>query len=108
MKLISKLYGIFKEPSSFEKDHYSWLTNQIGHISFSFTICYLFNIWIPILLFWIFWEIKHLIESKDWKDFFEDLFFELSGVFIFIYGDLPLILSIVILILLLCIRVNKN
>lgn len=107
MDFLKKFFNMFKTGDSFENDPYGWVTNQIGHISLSFVLCYFTGLWQLILAAWIVWEINHFLQSKDWKDLFEDLFFELSGVFIYLYGDVPLIFSIVILILLLCLRVSK-
>lgn len=101
--MLNKLKKFFKlfEPDSFEDNAYFWLVNQVGHIALSFTLCHIFNIWIPFLIFWVVWEIRHYIISKNLKDLIEDLTFELSGIFIFIYGDIPLYISISILLMLL-------
>lgn len=108
MNFIKKLYHQFSVSDSFESDPYAWITNQISHISFSFVICYLTGMWHVIGLLWIYWELKHYKESKDKKDLIEDLFFELSGVFIFLFGDIPLIISVLVLIVLFSTRVYKN
>lgn len=108
MNFISKIYHEFSESDSFDKSPYSWLTNQIGHISFSFVLCYFTGWWILISLLWFLWEVKHYLESKDFKDFVEDLFFELSGPMIFLFGDKGLILSIFVLIVLFSLRVYKK
>lgn len=96
MTFIQKILFFFA-PSDFSDDPYGWLTNQISHTAASFTIFYSFyhllNIFtnpsliklsIPFFIFWLVWESYHLIKSKDINDFFQDLFFELSGILIFI------------------------
>lgn len=96
MSLIKNIIRFFS-PQAFKNDPYGWLTNQIGHIAGSAWITYvvflslnsLTNLpetsckWIAIGIIgglWIFWEVRHLVLSGDWKDFFEDLTFELTGV----------------------------
>ena len=98
MSLINNIVRFFS-PRAFKNDPYGWLTNQIGHIAGSawatyvvFLLLSLFSNlpektcqWIAIGSIgglWIIWEVRHLIISGNWKDFFEDLAFELTGVFI--------------------------
>lgn len=108
MNLLKKIYQEFSDSNSFSNSPYSWLTNQIGHIAFSFIICYYTGAWFIVSMLWIYWELKHYSKSKDLKDLVEDLFFELSGVFIFLFTDIPLALSIIVLIVLFLVRVYKN
>lgn len=100
MGFVKDLIQYF-EPRAFEGDSYGWLTNQLAHNSgsyilsvFIFSIIYLIDIICSletticsvnlatciVLFFWVFWEIRHFIKSKDKRDFLEDLFFEISGV----------------------------
>lgn len=98
--LQSAWKGVYKffAPNNFRDNPYGWLTNQIGHTSASFVLCYLPIIpwvyngdltWSPIhyiviAVFWLLWETRQLIDSGDREDYFEDLFYELSGVVLFV------------------------
>lgn len=82
LDVFIKFMKLFK-PQSFN-DPYLFLLNQFGHICISFVFCYLTNSPYFVLYFWIFWEVMHLIASKDIVDFFEDLFFEIMGVILFL------------------------
>tara|TARA_R110000850_G_scaffold182309_2_gene307727 strand:- start:113 stop:490 length:378 start_codon:yes stop_codon:yes gene_type:complete len=79
---VINFLGLFK-PSQF-KEGYPWLTQQLGHITISFSFCVLTTTPYLVLLFWAFWEVRHLIKSGNWQDFFEDLLFESLGVVLFI------------------------
>lgn len=105
--IINKILNFFK-PADFKDDIYGWLTNQMGHVSASFTICYLTNHWISFAIFWLIWEIRHFIITKNFRDFIEDLFFELSGVLIFLYQKPPLYLVIGVIILILIEKIYKQ
>ncbi len=103
MSFIKDLFNYFS-PNDFEGDDYGWLTNQLAHniagyilTTFVFSCIYIFNNNTSILntsliigVFWVVWEIRHLVISKNWKDFIEDLFFELSGVtlFYFVFSEI--------------------
>lgn len=103
MNLFKKIFDIFKQPEDFSGDVYGWMTNQIGHVSVSFLICYISGTWIPLLIFWLSWEIWQFIKSREenLQDLIEDLFFEIGGVMIFIYGDIPLYIVIGVFIIML-------
>lgn len=74
----------FFNPDNFNNDPYGHLTNQISHVSASLFVVYWFSgLWPLLAVFWLVWEGLQLSKSKDLKDFLEDLFFELSGIFIF-------------------------
>ncbi|MDW3191092.1 MAG: hypothetical protein R8G66_01970 [Cytophagales bacterium] len=57
---------------------------------------------------WTFWEIRHLVLSGDWKDFFEDLAFELTGVaIVYNYLTAGIIISPILVLSLLLIKYGK-
>tara|TARA_X000001382_G_scaffold58055_1_gene39701 strand:+ start:3719 stop:4051 length:333 start_codon:yes stop_codon:yes gene_type:complete len=78
MGLVKKITDFFY-PRDFKGDPYGWLTNQLSHTFGSLLAC-LFIPWWIVGLFWVIWEIRHLIKTANWKDFYEDLYFELSGL----------------------------
>lgn len=114
MGFITNALTLFK-PDDFKDNNYGWLTNQLAHVKgsyvlsvFVFSICIflspivnfvfktntiadVFNASVGVVVFWLLWESRHLYISKNIKDFFEDLFFELSGVALFylVFSVLP-------------------
>lgn len=93
----------FIAPEEF-KDPYAHMTNQISHISFSlFLTWFISGIFsftvaaVAIVSLWVAWEAYHYYLTKNKVDFIEDLFFELSGVGIFIYPNF-VFMAIVVLI----------
>lgn len=74
-------------PDNFKDDPYAWLTNQISHTAVSFTFAYLTGLVYPTLVFWLVWELRHYLMSNDLADSLEDLFFELSGLLLFVCPD---------------------
>ena len=74
-------------PSNFKEDLYGWITNQISHTAISTLWAYLTGDWKYALIFWIIWETVHVVMSRDVQDFFEDLFFEISGLIIVLYPE---------------------
>ena len=108
MSFIKEVLSFFKS-NSFDNDPYGWLTNQISHTAASFTVMYglgfLFNFKSAALLFglfWLVWEIRHYLQTRNKRDFFEDMFFELSGIAIYlctvVFLPLMIIVTIIILI----------
>ena len=111
MHLLAKIFNEFKAGDSFKNNPYGWVTNQIGHVSLSFVLCYLVNnglFTFSLLFIWLAWEVYHLIESRDIFDFIEDLYFEWVGVLIYIFGDKQLYICIFVLITLFIYRVYKK
>lgn len=109
--MFKKFLQLFK-PNDFENNFYGWLTNQISHTALSCSVVFLFmlipifNVWVFAFIFsifWIFWEIRHLKISGNLKDFYQDLFFELSGIVIFIF---PKYLIFVVLVFIISILKN--
>jgi len=90
--MIEIIINLFK-PNSFKDNFYGWLSNQVGHVSLSCAIMVLISFTginaiysaIALSLFWVLWEIRHLKITGDLKDFMQDLYFELSGVFVFLF-----------------------
>lgn len=90
--MIQRLLKLFK-PNGFEGDFYGWLTNQVSHVAFSCSVVFMFSMfnpvgWVSLAVFsasWAAWEIRHLKQTGNFKDFYQDLFFELSGIVIFIF-----------------------
>lgn len=64
-------------------DPYLWIMQQFGHLCISFIFCYLTEKPYLIVSFWLVWEFRHLILSGNFRDFLEDTFFELLGVYYF-------------------------
>lgn len=89
--MIKKILKFFA-PNSYLESPYIWLLNQFGHCTISALITYyLCLIWgylfIPVIVFWLFWEFYHLVMTKDFKDFKQDLTFEIGGVFVGLYFE---------------------
>lgn len=105
--MIDKILNFFKA-DYFVNDTYGWATNQISHIAVSFVLCYLFGLFLPVLIFWLGWEIYQLIQTKNFKDFFEDLGFEIAGICIFLFGKIALIIALFYLVVLLIFRLKNN
>ncbi len=95
--MIGRLLKFFA-PDDFGGNLYSFMTNQISHCAISFVACYLIGGWYFVAIFWLAWEIYHLLKSKNWNDFIFDLTFELSGVLIFIYLK-PALICVILLFL---------
>lgn len=72
-------------PENFKKDPYGFATNQISHVAISFLAAYLTKAPLIIAGIWLLWELYHLYLSRDIADFFEDLFFEVSGAAILLF-----------------------
>lgn len=77
---------------SFEGDWYGWIKNQFGHTCMTYIACIYFCLaweysWAILAGFWLWWEIRHYIKTKDELDLREDLFFELSGVGLYLLGS---------------------
>lgn len=94
-------------PENFKDDLYGWLTNQISHTAVTVAFLYLTG-WVYFaLIFWIAWEFIHYVASRDLADCIEDLYFELSGIVIFLNADKCLIPYLVLFLLLAIKRIIK-
>ena len=87
---IINTFKYFK-PNDFKGDVYGWQTNQISHLAMSLGLTYIFGLPLLWCLLWITWELIHLIISKNIVDFFEDLIFELGGIYIILMTQLSLL-----------------
>lgn len=105
--MIKDFFKLFK-PQFFKNNPYGFLTNQIAHLGFSFFLAYwLGDFFWAVAVFWVIWEVIHLICSRNLKDFIEDLFFELGGVVCIMYPILSW-LFLASVIILTFIRLKKN
>lgn len=91
MKWIKKIVNSFP-PQNFEGNWYYWLMNQWGHTTMTYFACIVFGLlskyaWIVLLVFWFIWELRHYVMTKDNLDFIEDLYFEWSGIGLFLLGN---------------------
>lgn len=97
----------FFEPDNFQDDFYGWLTNQISHTAITVTFLYLTGLIYFALFFFVIWETVHYFISRDFIDCIEDLFFELSGIIIFLDADKYLTPYLVVFLLLAIKRMIK-
>jgi len=75
---LFKHINYFFRPRDFSGNSYAFLTNQFGHLMLSYWAATFTNFW-WVCGFWLVWELRHLIQSKNAKDFCLDLFFECAG-----------------------------
>jgi len=114
MGFIGNFLEFFK-PNDFKDDNYGWLTNQISHSALSFVLIYYFSfifnykyVCVFFILFWLIWEIRHYLQTKNLTDLVEDLFFEISGILIYINVFVFLPITIIGLIIVFFLRLKDG
>jgi len=93
-KIIQFIFSLINSfpPQDFKGDWYAWMKNQFSHTCMNYVACIYFTLlwkyaWVILLVFWLLWEVRHLVLSKNYTDFIEDLYFLYSGVLLYIVKD---------------------